>query len=65
MTVEGKKDFKSNNKCWICGGLFAEGDNKVRDHDHMTGKFGILYKADPRPLRKADPIPKFTAGAKD
>ena len=38
MYVEDKKSFKSSNKCWICNKLFAVGDNKVRDHDHVTGK---------------------------
>ena len=30
---------KSSNKSWICNKLFVEGDNKVRDHDHVTGKY--------------------------
>ena len=34
LTVDDEK----SNKCWICGGLFAVGDNKVRDHDHMTSR---------------------------
>ena len=37
MTAEDEKDFRSSNKCCIGGGLFAEGDNKVRDNDHVTG----------------------------
>ena len=28
-----------SNKCWICNGLFAEGDNEIRDHDHVTGNY--------------------------
>ena len=28
MTVKDEKDFESSNKCWICGGLFAEGDGR-------------------------------------
>ena len=39
MTVDDEGSFKSSNKCWIYGRLFAEGDNKVRDHDHVTGKY--------------------------
>ena len=27
------------NSCWICGKLFDAGDEKVRDHYHVTGKF--------------------------
>ena len=38
MTVEDERSFKSSNKCWICDGLFVEGDSEIRDHDHMTGK---------------------------
>ena len=39
-----KEAFKSSSKCWICGNMFAEGDNKVRYHDHITGKYsgGVL-----------------------
>ena len=33
MTEDDEKDFKSSNKCWICGGLFADGNNKVREDD--------------------------------
>ena len=39
MSVEDEGSFKSGNKCWICNKLFAAGDNKVRDHDHITGKY--------------------------
>ena len=38
MTEDDKRSFKSNNECWIVGGLFVERNNKVRDHDHVTGK---------------------------
>ena len=39
MSVEDERSFKSSNKCWICNKWFAEGDNKVRDHDHVTAKY--------------------------
>ena len=39
MSVEDERSFKSSNKCWICNQLFAAGNNKVRDHDHVTGKY--------------------------
>ena len=39
MPVEDERSFKSSNKCWICNKWFAEGDNKVRDHDHVTAKY--------------------------
>ena len=40
MSAEDKERFQSNNKCWICNKLFDVGDNKVRDHCHITGKYG-------------------------
>ena len=39
MTVDDERSFKLSNKCWICDGLFAEEDNKARDHYHVTGKY--------------------------
>ena len=40
--VTSEKDeqiFQSSNECWICDRLFDVGDNKVRDHCHITGKY--------------------------
>ena len=37
MPAEGERSFKSSNKCWIYNSFAAE-DNKVGDHDHVTGK---------------------------
>ena len=31
--------MKSDFSCWICDKLFAAGDNKVRDHCQITGKY--------------------------
>ena len=28
-----------SNICWMCDKLFDAGDNKVRDHSHITGKY--------------------------
>ena len=39
MSLENEKRFQSSNKCWICNKLFADEDKKVRDHDHITGKY--------------------------
>ena len=39
MTVADERSFKSSNKCRICEELFSKGDNKVRDHDHVTGRY--------------------------
>ena len=35
MTVKDEKRFQSSNKCCICNKLFAAGDNKARDYDHV------------------------------
>ena len=32
------EEFK-NSPCWICDGNYVEGDFKVRDHCHITGKY--------------------------
>ena len=39
MSTEDERRFQSSNKCWICNKLFDVGDNKVRDHDHVIGKY--------------------------
>ena len=39
MPAEDEERFQSSSKYWICNKLFDVGDNKVRDHDHITGKY--------------------------
>ena len=40
MSVEDdEKSFESSNIWLICNKLFAAEDNKVRQHDHVTGKY--------------------------
>ena len=39
MSVEDEKSFESTDACWICNKLFVVGENKVRYHDHVTGKY--------------------------
>ena len=39
MTVEDERSFKSSNKCWTCNKLITAGDNKIRDQDHVAGKY--------------------------
>ena len=39
MFAEDEQIFQSGNKCWMCNKLFDVGDNKVRDHCHITGKY--------------------------
>ena len=44
MSSKDEKRSQSSNKCWICNKLFDVGDNKVRDHCHITGKYiGSAY----------------------
>ena len=39
MSAEDKEIFQTSNMYWICDNLFDVGDNKVRDHCHVTGKY--------------------------
>ena len=39
MTAEENELFERSNICWICGKLI-ELDDKVREHCHITGKYG-------------------------
>ena len=39
MSVDDEKRLQLSNICWICDKLFDAGDNKVRDHCHITGKY--------------------------
>ena len=34
---EEEERFQLSNSCWICDKLFDVGDDKVRDHCHITG----------------------------
>ena len=36
---EEEEQFQSSNTCWICEKLIDNDDEKVRDHQHLTGKF--------------------------
>ena len=36
---EEEERFQLANSCWICDKLFDVGDDKVRDHCHITGKY--------------------------
>ena len=42
MSSEDDEKFHSSNKCWICNKLFDARENKVRDHDHVTGNIEVL-----------------------
>ena len=42
MIVDDEKNVKSSKMCWTCNTLYAEGDNKVRDHDrHRVSAYKI------------------------
>ena len=41
MSAEENEKFEMTNICWICGKLIDNGDNKVRDHYHITGKYRV------------------------
>ena len=36
VSAENEERFKLSSKCWKCEKLFDVGDNKVRDHCHIT-----------------------------
>ena len=39
MSAEDEKRFQLSNNCWVYDKLFHVGDNNVRDHCHITGKY--------------------------
>ena len=39
MSTEEEEIFQLANICWICDESFDVGDDKVRDHCHITGKY--------------------------
>ena len=39
MAREDNEDFENSTKCWICDNDYIDGDVKVRDHCHITGKY--------------------------
>ncbi len=39
MTGEDKDNFYHATNCWVSGECFNDKKDKVRDHDHRTGKF--------------------------
>ena len=39
MSAENEESFQLNNICRICDKLFDTGDDKVREHCHMTRKY--------------------------
>jgi len=39
LTEEDKRKFEEATECWISKKSFDDGENKVRDHCHFSGKF--------------------------
>ena len=39
MTKKDYENFESSTKCWICDKVYLDGNLKVRDHCHITGKY--------------------------
>ena len=39
MTKKENEDFENLTKCWICGNDYIDGDVKVRNHCHITGRY--------------------------
>jgi len=39
FTEKDKTNFEKAGECWICKDPFEDGDKKVRDHCHYSGKF--------------------------
>ena len=39
MTKKDNEDFENSTKCWICDNAYFDGDVKVRNYCHITGKY--------------------------
>ena len=39
MSEEEEHLFQQSNSCWICKNIINDGNEKVRDHCHITSKF--------------------------
>ena len=46
MPKEDNEDFENSIKCWICDDDYINGDVKVSDHCHITGKYRGSAHAD-------------------
>ena len=43
---EDNVDFENSTKFWICDNDYINGDVKVRDHGHITGKYRVSEHRD-------------------
>ena len=39
MSEKEEEQLQPSNTCWVCEKLIDIGDEKVRDHFHVAGKF--------------------------
>lgn len=39
ISADEERQFQASKVCYICEKSYKEGDKKVRDHSHLTGKF--------------------------
>ena len=46
MTKKDNVDFENSSKRWICHNASFDGDVKVRDHCHITGKHRVSAHRD-------------------
>ena len=60
MSAEDTQKFQAAKECYLCRKAFREQEVKVRDHDHVTGKFrGAAHQACNLMLRRQYKIPVF------
>ena len=58
MSAAEEEKFQLSNNCWICDKLFGVGDEKVRDHCHITGKYrGAAHRSCNINLKLSKKIP--------
>ena len=43
MSAEEKERFQLSNNCWICDKLVDVGNEKVRDHCHISGNIEVQH----------------------
>ena len=53
MTKKHNEDFENCTKCWMCDNV--DGDIKVRDHCHITGKYRYSAHRDCNIILKLNP----------
>lgn len=39
MSIKDHEDFKNSVKCWIFKKSYEKGELKVKDYDHISGKY--------------------------